>query len=96
MAKPVLPVGLSPLILDTAGGRRLRLPDGRLLTTEVGDQGFGFNNGQLVLWFPPFDRFPGPLGAFPRTDTPEAFAAYLKAEFRKWGELVRLSGAKVD
>lgn len=36
------------------------------------------------------------IGAQPRTDTPEAFAAYLKAEFQKWGELVKLSGAKVD
>ncbi len=44
------------------------LPDGRLLTTEVGDQGFGANNGQLILWFPPLDRFPGALGAFPGTD----------------------------
>jgi tripartite-type tricarboxylate transporter receptor subunit TctC len=35
-------------------------------------------------------------GVQPRTDTPEAFAAYIKAEFQKWGELVRLSGAKVD
>jgi tripartite-type tricarboxylate transporter receptor subunit TctC len=35
-------------------------------------------------------------GVQPRTDSAEAFAAYIKAEFRKWGELVRLSGAKVD
>src|SRR5262245_38545183 len=44
------------------------LPDGRLLTTEVGTQGFGSNDGQLIVWFPPFDRFPGPPGAFPATD----------------------------
>ena len=35
-------------------------------------------------------------GVQPRADTPEAFAACIKAEFQKWGELVRLSGAKVD
>lgn len=35
-------------------------------------------------------------GGQPRTDTPEAFAAYIKAEFQKWGDLVRVSGAKVD
>ena len=35
-------------------------------------------------------------GVQPRTDTPEAFATNIKAEFQKWGELVRLSGAKVD
>ena len=30
--------------------------------------GFGTPNGQLILWFPPFDRFPGPPGAYPHTD----------------------------
>jgi hypothetical protein len=29
--------------------------EGRLFTTEVGDPGFGFGNGQLILWFPPYD-----------------------------------------
>jgi tripartite-type tricarboxylate transporter receptor subunit TctC len=36
------------------------------------------------------------IGAQLRTDTPQQFAVYLKAEYQKWGELVRLSGAKVD
>ncbi|MBI3783827.1 MAG: hypothetical protein HY270_10535 [Deltaproteobacteria bacterium] len=31
------------------------LKDGRLLTTDVGDQASGPGNGQLVVWFPPFD-----------------------------------------
>jgi len=30
------------------------LSDGRLLTTDVGNQATGVGNGQLVLWFPPF------------------------------------------
>jgi outer membrane protein assembly factor BamB len=34
--------------------------DGVLFTTDVGQQGFGSNNGQLVMWFPPYDHFPGP------------------------------------
>lgn len=34
--------------------------DGILFTTDVGQQGFGYNNGQLTMWFPPYDRFPGP------------------------------------
>lgn len=34
-------------------------PQGRLLTTEIGDPGFRRSNGQLILWFPPYDRFPG-------------------------------------
>jgi hypothetical protein len=31
------------------------LSDGRLLTTDVGDQASGPANGQLIIWFPPFD-----------------------------------------
>lgn len=31
------------------------LQDGRLLTTDVGNQALGPPNGQLILWFPPFD-----------------------------------------
>ena len=45
-------------------------PDGTLFTSEVGFQGFGTANGQLVQWFPPYDRFPGPPGAYPDTDVP--------------------------
>jgi len=40
------------------------LDDGRLLTLDAGDEGFGTGNGEMVLWFPPFDRFPGP-GKYP-------------------------------
>jgi DNA-binding beta-propeller fold protein YncE len=32
------------------------LPDGRLLTTDVGNRSSGTPNGQLIEWFPPFDR----------------------------------------
>jgi hypothetical protein len=31
------------------------LSDGRLLTTDVGSQASGPGNGQLIIWFPPFD-----------------------------------------
>jgi len=31
------------------------LSDGRLLTTDVGNQAFGPLDGQLIIWFPPFD-----------------------------------------
>ena len=44
--------------------------NGVLFTTEVGDDGFGNFNGQLLMWFPPYDRFPGPPGAYPNTDAP--------------------------
>jgi hypothetical protein len=46
--------------------------DGRLFTTELGHEGFRTANGQLLLWFPPFDRFPGPPGAYPDTDATSA------------------------
>ena len=32
------------------------LPDGRLLTTDVGNHSRGPGDGQLIEWFPPFDR----------------------------------------
>ncbi|MCX7619353.1 MAG: hypothetical protein N2037_00735 [Acidimicrobiales bacterium] len=31
------------------------LSDGRILTTDIGDQALGPANGQLIVWFPPFD-----------------------------------------
>jgi len=31
------------------------LSDGRLLTTDVGDQATGAPTGQLIVWYPPFD-----------------------------------------
>lgn len=43
-------------------------PDGTLFTTEVGAQGFGTPSGQLIQWFPPFDRFPGAPGTYPNAD----------------------------
>lgn len=33
------------------------LSDGRLVTTDVGDQATGPANGQLIIWFPPFDSY---------------------------------------
>lgn len=41
--------------------------DGRLFTTDLGDPGFGNRNGRLILWFPPYDRFPGSPGSYPDT-----------------------------
>jgi hypothetical protein len=31
------------------------LPDGRIVTTDIGNQAAGDPNGQLIVWFPPFD-----------------------------------------
>ena len=33
---------------------------GRLFTTSVGARFFGGADGQLIVWFPPYPRFPGP------------------------------------
>jgi hypothetical protein len=33
------------------------LSDGRVLTTDIGDQAIGPASGQLIMWFPPFDSF---------------------------------------
>lgn len=41
---------------------------GRLFTSDVGNQASGAGNGQLLLWFPPFDRFPGAPGTFPNAE----------------------------
>jgi hypothetical protein len=32
------------------------LPDGRLLTTDLGNSSSGVPNGQLIEWFPPYDK----------------------------------------
>jgi hypothetical protein len=32
------------------------LSDGRLVTTDIGNTATGSGNGQLVIWFPPFDQ----------------------------------------
>lgn len=38
----------------------------------------------------------GSLGVVPTTSTPEQFDAYIKAETRKWGDLIRDYGIKID
>jgi len=50
--------------------------DGRLFTSEVGNQGFGTSLGQLILWFPPYEGYPGPPGAYP--DTADASQNFCK------------------
>ena len=41
------------------------LSDGRLLTTDVGNQADGPANGQLIIWFPPFDNGSPPSRQIP-------------------------------
>jgi tripartite-type tricarboxylate transporter receptor subunit TctC len=35
-------------------------------------------------------------GTDPRTSTPEEFAAYIKSEIAKWGDVIRRAGVKAD
>jgi hypothetical protein len=42
--------------------------NGTLFTSSVGEQQSGGGNGQLILWFPPFDEFPGTPGTYPNAD----------------------------
>jgi len=41
---------------------------GRLFTTEIGNDVNGPANGQLIMWFPPFVGFPGAPGTYPNAD----------------------------
>lgn len=57
------------------------------LTKEIGEIVSGSQAREAILklgWEP-----------FPN-DTPEAFAAYIKADHAKWGEIIRQAGIKVD
>jgi hypothetical protein len=47
--------------------------DGRLFTSDVGNQATGAGNGQLLLWFPPYETFPGPPGTYPNTSRSTSF-----------------------
>ncbi len=49
---------------------------GALYTTSVGDPGFGPDNGQLIRWFEPYDRFVPPPGSIP--PDPEARTNFCK------------------
>jgi cysteine-rich repeat protein len=41
----------------------------RLFTTDVGSQAIGSSTGQLTLWFPPYDVFPGAPGTYPNGES---------------------------
>jgi len=55
-------------------------------------------NGEIVraLKLPEVQQLLLAQGAEPVSDTPEQFAAIVKADVAKWGEVVRKSGAKAD
>ncbi|MEO8386279.1 MAG: tripartite tricarboxylate transporter substrate-binding protein, partial [Betaproteobacteria bacterium] len=49
-----------------------------------------------VLKLPALKRKLFDAGIAPGGGSPEAFAALIKAEAKKWGEVIRTTGAKVD
>lgn len=46
---------------------------GTLFTSDVGNQATGPGNGQLLMWFPPYDVFPGAPGPYPNTSRSASF-----------------------
>lgn len=46
---------------------------GRLFTTEIGNSASGPPTGQLIVWFPPFDRYPGAPGTYPNAEVSTNF-----------------------
>jgi len=45
----------------------------QLFTTDVGSQAIGSSTGQLILWFPPYDVFPGAPAAYPNAAISDNF-----------------------
>jgi len=45
----------------------------RLFTTDVGSQAIGSSTGQLILWFPPYDVFPGAPAPYPNGSISDNF-----------------------
>lgn len=66
-------------------------PDGTLFTTELGSQGFGNMNGQLIMWFPPYEGFPG------EPDIPFPNGEYSEGQYCKLAiDLGTAGGVTVD
>jgi hypothetical protein len=60
---------------------------GRLFLTDIGNEAAGEGTGQLILFFPPYDRFPGPPGAFPDTDAPSTNFCIIATDIATAGSL---------
>lgn len=46
---------------------------GRLFTSEIGNSASGPATGQLIVWFPPFDRYPGAPDTYPNAEASTHF-----------------------
>jgi hypothetical protein len=60
------------------------LSDGRILTTDIGNQASGEGDGQLIVWFPPFDTGVGGAGQvkYCKLDTAIATAGQIAVDGR--------------
>lgn len=67
------------------------LKDGRLVTTDVGNQAQGNGDGQLIVWFPPFDA-PNPRYCKLAIDIATAGGIYVDAEDRIYVASARAPG----
>jgi sugar lactone lactonase YvrE len=68
-------------------------PSGLLFTTEIGDIARG--NGQLIVWFPPFDRFPGKPGEYPETSATSGGYCKLAVDLGTPGSVAIDAGGRV-
>ena len=66
---------------------------GRLFLTDVGNEAFGPATGQLIMFFPPYDRFPGARARFPtptRRATTSASSRPTSPRLRAWRSTSRI------
>lgn len=68
---------------------------GRLFTSSVGNQGFGSGKGQLFLWFPPYEGYPGPANAYPSAGAASNRFCKLAADIATAGGLAIDSAGRV-
>ncbi len=59
---------------------------GRLFTSTVGNQPVGFD-GQVLLWFPPYDVYPGLPGEYPATNDPSTNYCQIAADIPVGGAI---------
>jgi hypothetical protein len=60
---------------------------GRLFLSDIGNQASGAGTGQLILFFPPYDRFPGPPDAYPNTDASSTSFCIIATDIETAGSL---------
>ncbi len=70
-------------------------PGGHLFTSSLGNQASGAFTGQLIMWFPPYDGFPGQPGEYPGTDATSQNFCKLATNLGTAGSVTTDSGGNV-